>query len=529
MKQQVRIAIDFYEKEIAGGVQESNTGDIVTRALQQAREQYDAGKSRQAQETLRRAMEDMRQERDRCEQGVKTLGERRRDMALAAYDGEAAAQAIIEMAEALYGGDRDQLWIELRKEKTALSRGGSELGSNVHLFAAIAVSRKLLSLARNPRDRSRAGNWLGNALASLGERQSSTALLQEAAAIYRTALKECEHTPIRWAGTQNNLGLALLRLGELEASTAQLEEAIVVFRQLLEKLTGRHASILWSAAQNNLGIALCHLGTREQQPQHLARAVIAFCAALEIVTRSRNPLMSAKLQIGLGAALADLGQLVADATLVQWAVEFYRAGIGELNSDSVPFDWATANYNLGNALGWLGTKASNFLILQEAIDCYQKALTKWKRGACPLQWAATQNNLGKVQKVLGELEIGTERLENAVSSFICALEEFSQERDLVQWANSKGNQGMAMLAIAAKTNDCPLASLALAQLETAETALREGGREAWSITFRNQIPAAKALIARLTAASGAEAPPPKPGALQRFLSAPNPQRRGRDQ
>ncbi len=55
-------------------------------------------------------------------------------------------------------------------------------------------------------------NNLGNALASLGERErQSTARLEEAVAAYREALKEWtrERVPLDWARTQNNLGNAL--------------------------------------------------------------------------------------------------------------------------------------------------------------------------------------------------------------------------------------------------------------------------------------------------------------------------------
>ena len=59
-------------------------------------------------------------------------------------------------------------------------------------------------------------NDLGLALTRLGERESGTARLEEAAAAHREALKEYtrERMPLDWAGTQNNLGTALWRLGE---------------------------------------------------------------------------------------------------------------------------------------------------------------------------------------------------------------------------------------------------------------------------------------------------------------------------
>ena len=62
----------------------------------------------------------------------------------------------------------------------------------------------------------------------LGERESGTALLNEAVAAYREALKERtrERVPLDWAMTQSNLGNALQSLGARESGTAGLEEAV---------------------------------------------------------------------------------------------------------------------------------------------------------------------------------------------------------------------------------------------------------------------------------------------------------------
>jgi len=57
---------------------------------------------------------------------------------------------------------------------------------------------------------------IGNALQTLGERESGTARLVEAVAACRAALKEHtrERVPLDWATTQSNLGvLRSLRLG----------------------------------------------------------------------------------------------------------------------------------------------------------------------------------------------------------------------------------------------------------------------------------------------------------------------------
>ena len=59
-------------------------------------------------------------------------------------------------------------------------------------------------------------NDLGNALSTLGERESGTGRLEEAVAAYREALKECtrDRMPLQWVATHNNLGNAFSMIGE---------------------------------------------------------------------------------------------------------------------------------------------------------------------------------------------------------------------------------------------------------------------------------------------------------------------------
>jgi hypothetical protein len=63
--------------------------------------------------------------------------------------------------------------------------------------------------------------------ATVPERESGTAHLEEAVAAYRLALQERtrERVPLQWATTQTNLGTAFLRLGERTHDRAKLEEA----------------------------------------------------------------------------------------------------------------------------------------------------------------------------------------------------------------------------------------------------------------------------------------------------------------
>src|SRR5207245_2481819 len=82
-------------------------------------------------------------------------------------------------------------------------------------------------------------NNLGNALRTLGERESGTARLEQAVEAYRAALQEYtrERVPLDWAMTQTNLGTALWRLGQRESGTARLEQAVEAYRAALQERT----------------------------------------------------------------------------------------------------------------------------------------------------------------------------------------------------------------------------------------------------------------------------------------------------
>jgi hypothetical protein len=81
---------------------------------------------------------------------------------------------------------------------------------------------------------------LGNALQTLGARESGTARLEEAVGAYRAALLEWtnERVPLYWAGAQMNLGQVLTviaeRLGDQDRMAEALacaHDAMAVFRE----------------------------------------------------------------------------------------------------------------------------------------------------------------------------------------------------------------------------------------------------------------------------------------------------------
>ena len=59
-----------------------------------------------------------------------------------------------------------------------------------------------------------------------------------------------------WAATQNNLGNALATLGERESGTARLEQAVAAYTEALKERTRERVPLAWAATQNNLGQAI---------------------------------------------------------------------------------------------------------------------------------------------------------------------------------------------------------------------------------------------------------------------------------
>ena len=308
-------------------------------------------------------------------------------------------------------------------------------------------------LDKNPVDeperRARLQLSLGNALATLGEREVSTKRLEEAVVAYRAALDTStrERVPLGWAAAQNNLGNVLLALGEREVSTERLQDAVVAHLAALEEYTRDRVPLDWAATQNNLGNALQALGTRQSGTEHLEEAVVAYRAALEEYTRDRVPLDWAMTQNNLGNALQVLGRRELTTERLEEAVTAHRAALKERTRDRVPLDWAMTQNNLGNTLLALGERESGNAHLEEAVTAHRAALKERTRDRVPLNWAATQNNLGNVLLALGERETGTERLAEAVVAYRAALKEYTRDHMPRHWTTTLNNLSNALLAL----------------------------------------------------------------------------------
>ena len=390
----------------------------------------------------------------------------------------------------------------LTREARALYQQGDEFGDNAALLSAIERYRGLLKLRpreRVPLDWASTQNDLGVVLGTLGWRESETTKLEEAVTAFREALTERtrERVPLQWAGTQNNLGLALQALGERENETTKLEEAVTAFREALREQTRERVPLDWATTQTNLGIALLTLSERESGTAKLEAAITAFREALKEQTRERAPTGRAKTRDSLGSALVTLGQRESGTARFEEAVATFRDALKETVRERVPLDWAMTQNNLGNALSHLGERESGTARLEEAVAAFRDALKEQSQERVPLDWAMTQNNLGDALRRLGERDSGTTKLEQAVASYREALKERRRERVPLDWADSFGNEGVVLMLLAERRGDAAMAKTALSQINTAFEILRDGGHAPSAAYYEQQLPRARAIVARL--------------------------------
>jgi tetratricopeptide (TPR) repeat protein len=505
----VEIAQRFKELQTTASAQPGDDPKIAALKTD-AQKAIEAGQLAQADALLADVETDQRRALDRFAVNAAETSARRGEIALTRLRYAEAAKHFANAAAVFppKSAHEDKRIGYLGREAAALSLQGDEFGDNSALGSAIERRKQLVELTpyeRDPLEWANAQNNLGNALRSLGFRESGTTRLQEAAAAFRKALKEWtrERVPEPWAAAHNNLGGTLLALGQRETGTAKLEEAVVAFREALKEFTRESKPDLWATTQSNLGITLVELGQRETGTARLEEAVVAFRQALEIHTRKRAPLFWAKEQSNLGTALSNLGQRESGTAKLEEAVVAYREALKEQTRERVPLDWAATQVDLGAALGVLGGRETGTAKLEEAVVAFREALKELTRERIPLTWALTQANMGVALVELGNRETGTAKLEEAVVAFREALKEQTRERAPQTWASTFGAEGTALMLLAERRRDVVMAKNALSQINTAFELLRNGGDARAASDYEQRLTTARALVARLGKARSA--------------------------
>lgn len=124
------------------------------------------------------------------------------DVALLDRDTAKAARLLVRKTDVDAGGIAT--FEVLRSLRRSYYERGRDKGRNLDSALAIDLARLVLSRANGPDERGRAGNDLGLALQTLGQRETGTARLEQAVTAYEAALKEStrDRVPMDWARTQ---------------------------------------------------------------------------------------------------------------------------------------------------------------------------------------------------------------------------------------------------------------------------------------------------------------------------------------
>lgn len=130
-------------------------------------------------------------------------------------DARAAARRVERIVALEQPDDADARFEAMRERLLTFYDRGRDQGVNFDLLIAIEIARLALKSAQGEQ-RGTALNDLGNALWTLGERESGTARLEQAVAVYRDALKEYtrERVPLDWAISTGHQGVALMLFAE---------------------------------------------------------------------------------------------------------------------------------------------------------------------------------------------------------------------------------------------------------------------------------------------------------------------------
>ena len=171
-----------------------------------ARKAIDAGKLAEADGLLALIEAEQRRSLDRLAVNAAATLAQRGEIALTRLRYADAAKHFADAAAVFPPGSSHETerMRYLDREAQAHYQQGDEFGDNDALQTAIARNKRLIELsprARVPLEWARTQMNLGNALSTLGERESGTARLEEAVAAYRAALEERtrERVPLEWA------------------------------------------------------------------------------------------------------------------------------------------------------------------------------------------------------------------------------------------------------------------------------------------------------------------------------------------
>ncbi|ESX50287.1 caspase domain-containing protein [Mesorhizobium sp. C416B] len=382
---------------------------------------------------------------------------KRADAAALVFDYKSAANDYAKAYSLVEKWDEKLRWNYKNQEAEALNAHGYATGDLDALQHSIEAYRTILNFIPNGeqnRDWAITRNNMAVVLQTIGERETETAHLEEAAVIFRDSLVvfEREKDDRNWAAAQNNLANVLLKIGERESDPKRLNEAVAATRATLEKRPRDKLPLDWAGSQNNLGLALYALSEREPAGEHLTQAEAAYRLALEEYTREKAPVEWAMVENNLGNTLVTLGIQLNDKAKINEAADAFRAALEVRTRETFPVSWATSRLNLGNALSGIARFDMGTATLEEAAAAYDDALTVFTRKRFPMDWASAQNNLGSIYQTLGQRTRDAAKLEQSAAAFQAARQVYVRRKFPQDWAMSYYNLGNTLQLLGGVTD-----------------------------------------------------------------------------
>lgn len=303
---------------------------------------------------------------------------------------------------------------------------------------------------------------LGDALVTLGIRESATEKLHLAIAAYEAAASafSSDGLPSQAALVRFNRAGVVLQIGHCTADPSLGNMAIEEQRAAIASLGENHPLLIRAQLQIALGTALTIVGELQEDKAKLKESISVLQKAIQIISQDAHPTAWARAQDSLGNALRALGGYERDATILQDAVTAYRASLTVRTVRQYPLDWATTQGNLAAALvrlmeqGVNSTRRSGIrlaALLFMALRVLHRLEKSFSRGKHPHIWAGIKQSLGTTFFRAGVHSRGTFSFRAAAEAYRDALKERTRDLRPLDWAATSGSLATVLVALAGRT------------------------------------------------------------------------------
>lgn len=227
---------------------------------------------------------------------------------------------------------------------------GDRAGDVFALSVALALAKDNYARVKTKKPlAAKALNTLGLCHFRLAERSTEDSHLNGSRRAFEMAVKKTSKVkePEKWAAHLSGLGSALREMGERQKDPALLEQAVAVLRAAL-KVSQQTNSTTLSAQWCDFGSALQVLGELTKEGDRLREAEEAHFEALALTKKEIDPLVRETIQSNLALAQRRLGAATGDLAKLQEARDGYAACEDLAFENEAPFVWARLQWNIAD-------------------------------------------------------------------------------------------------------------------------------------------------------------------------------------